>query len=205
MKRIAIFMTALAILATGCSKGKKFTLESDLASANFDPKTESLVLESDILPEPVTIPVQDGKFSYHGRVERPAAATLKGVGGKASSKMIVLEKGLILFQDGLACGTEQNDAASELLRTIRGIPKKHPGDRAATSEEAVQCIRQYITDHAKEASSVLALAIAGRFASPEEMAQLIELASPAVQNDTHVQQIKAILRNRRPRPAVDSE
>lgn len=205
MKRIAIFMTALAILATGCSKGKKFTLESDLASANFDPETESLILESDILPEPVTIPVQDGKFSYHGRLERPAAATLKGVGGKVSSQMLILEKGVITFQDGLACGTEQNDDASELLRSIRAIPKKHPGDRAATTEEAVETVRKYIADHPKDASSVLALAIARRFASPEEMAQLIESVSPAVQNDTHVQQIKAVLKNRRPRPAADPE
>lgn len=205
MKRIAIFMTALAILATGCSKGQKFTLEGDLASAHFDPKTESLRLESDVLSEPVTIPVQDGKFSYTGRVERPAVATLKGVEGKASSKMIVLEKGVITFQDGLSCGTKQNDDASGFLRSVREIPKKHPGDRAATSEEAVQAVRKYVADHAKDPSAVLALSIARRFASPEEMVQLIESAAPAIQNDSHVQLMKVVLKNRTSRPAADSE
>ena len=205
MKRIAIFMTALAILATGCSKGQKFTLESDLASAHFDPKTESLVLESDVLSEPVTIPVNDGKFSYSGKVEKPAVATLKGVGGKASAPMFVLEKGAITFQDGLACGTRLNDDASEFLRSIREIPKKHPGDRAATTEEAVQAVRKYVSDHAKDPSAILALSIARRFASAEEMVKLIESTSPAVQNDSHVQLMKVVMKNRKPRSAADSE
>lgn len=205
MKRIAIFMTALAILATGCSKGQKFTLESDLASAHFDPKTESLVLESDVLSEPVTIPVQNGRFSYSGRVEKPAVATLKAVGGKVSSPMLVLEKGVISFQDGLACGTKLNDNAADFLRSIREIPKKHPGDRAATTEEAVQAAHKYVDDHAKDPSVILALSIARRFVSPEEMLQLIESTSPAIQNDSHVQLMKVVLKNRRPRSAADSE
>ena len=50
MKRIALIMAALAILVTGCSKGKKYTLTGSLETANFKQSPDSLILVSDDLP-----------------------------------------------------------------------------------------------------------------------------------------------------------
>ena len=110
MKRIAILLTALALVATGCNKGQKFTLAGSLEAARFNAATDSLLLQSDGLPTIQSIQVNDGQFSYAGKVEKPAAATLKGVGRTMVTKYVVLEKGEITFQDGFPCGTPLNDA-----------------------------------------------------------------------------------------------
>ena len=185
MKRIFIFMTALALLATACNKGQEFTLTGDLASAEFNPITESLLLQSDALPDIVTIPVQDGKFSYAGKVEKPAAATLKTVGAKTETRMVVLEKGAITFQGGLPAGTKLNDAASELSRSMRTIMKENAG-----KESALKTLRSYLSDHGKDASAVIAIMIARRFVSPEELSELIAMTSPEIQTDSQVHRIK---------------
>ena len=131
MKRIAILLTALALVATGCNKGQKFTLAGSLEAARFNVATDSLLLQSDAISTIQSIPVNDGQFSYKGMVEKPAAATLKGIGGAMVTKYIVLEKGNISFQDGFPCGTPLNDAYGELLRSLQATVKEHPGDAEA--------------------------------------------------------------------------
>ena len=41
MKRIAILLTALALVATGCTKGQTFTLAGSLEAARFIVATDS--------------------------------------------------------------------------------------------------------------------------------------------------------------------
>ena len=55
MKRIVIFMTLLALLATGCKREQTFTLTGDLNEARFDLKTDSLTLQSEALPAPAIV------------------------------------------------------------------------------------------------------------------------------------------------------
>ena len=195
MKRIVIFLSALALLATGCNKGQEFTLTGDLASIGFDPMTTSLTLQSDALPELVTIPVENGTFTYTAKVEKPAAATLKTANVKAGTRMLVLEKGTITFQDGLPAGTALNDAASELTRSLREIMRKGKGDVSAARAECVDVLRTYLSQHGKDASAPIAIVVARRFADPAQLGELIEMTSKEVQNDSNVHKIKKQLKS----------
>lgn len=195
MKRIAILLTALALVATGCNKGQKFTLAGSLEAARFNVATDSLLLQSDGLPTIQSIQVNDGQFSYAGKVEKPAAATLKGVGRTMVTKYVVLEKGEISFQDGFPCGTPLNDAYGELLRSLQTVAKEHPGDAEAIYAAALPILRTYITNHPKDASAVVALMSARRFTKPEALAELIAMTSPEVQNDGNIHWIKKQLKS----------
>ena len=195
MKRIAILLTALAIVATGCNKGQKFTLTGNLEAARFNVATDSLLLQSDAIPTIQSIPVNDGQFSYKGMVEKPAAATLKGIGGAMVTKYIVLEKGNISFQDGFPCGTPLNDAYGELLRSLQATVKEHPGDAEAVYAAALPILRTYITNHAKDPSAVVALMSARRFTKPEALTELIAMTSPEIQNDGNIHWIKKQLKS----------
>ena len=194
MKRIAILLTALALVATGCNKGQKFTLAGSLEAARFNVATDSLLLQSDGLPTIQSIQVNDGQFSYAGKVEKPAAATLKGIGRTMVTKYVVLEKGEITFQDGFPCGTPLNDAYGELLRSLQAVVKEN-NDVEAIYAAALPILRTYITNHAKDASAVVALMSARRFTKPEALAELIAMTSPEVQNDGNIHWIKKQLKS----------
>ena len=196
MKRIAMLLAALVILATGCNKGQKFSLSGDLASAGFSNRTDSLLLQSDAFPLVVSIPVKKGHFSYHGHIERPAAATLKAVGRETSSLMLVLEKGEITFLDGFPQGTKQNDEVSEFIRKLEALIRENPGDREAVREAAKKEIRAYLSHHPKDASAVIALMQARRFSNADEMSELIAMTSKAVQNDGHIHLVKTQIKRR---------
>ena len=201
MKRIAIFLTALAIVATGCSKGQKFTLQGNLESAKFNSRTDSLLLQSDAFPTLISIQLKDGQFSYKGRVEKPAAATLKGVGGPIVSRYLILEKGDITFQDGLPCGTPLNDAYAELSRSLQAIVKENSSDRKAVYTAAGETLRAYLKEHGNDASAVPALMLARRFTREETLAELIDMASKEVQNDGSIHWIKQQLKKKKSQPA----
>ena len=195
MKRIAILLTALALVATGCNKGQKFTLSGNLDAARFNAATDSLLLQSDALPTIQSIQVTDGQFSYAGKVEKSAAATLKGIGGPIVTKYVVLEKGDITFQDGFPCGTPLNDAYGELLRSLQAVAKEHPGDAEAIYAAALPILRAYISDHANDPSAVVALMSGRRFTKSEDLVELIGLASPEVQSDGNIHWIKKQLKS----------
>ena len=195
MKRIAILLTALALVATGCNKGQKFTLTGNLETAGFSVGTDSVLVQSDAFPQLFNIPVQDGQFSYSGKVEKPAAATLKGVGGAMVTQMVVLEKGDIVFQDGLPTGTPLNDASSAFISSLRAFVKEHSSDREAVYQEAEKRLGDYLKEHGNDPSAVLVLMVTRRFVRPEALAELLQKTSPEVQNDSHVHRIKNQLKN----------
>ena len=194
MKRIAILLTALALVATGCNKGQKFTLTGSLEAARFTAATDSLLLQSDALPTIESIQIQDGQFTYAGKVEKPAAATLKGVSRPMITKYIVLEKGNITFQDGLPGGTPLNDAYAELLQSIQTIVKEHSSDAEAIYAAALPVFRTFISKHAKDPAAVVALMTARRYTKPEALAELIAMTSPEIQNDGNIHWIKKQLK-----------
>ena len=194
MKRIAILLTALALVATGCNKGQKFTLTGSLEAARFTAATDSLLLQSDALPTIQSIQIQDGQFTYAGKVEKPAAATLKGVSRPMITKYIVLEKGNITFQDGLPGGTPLNDAYAELLQSIQTIVKEHSSDAEAIYAAALPVFRTFISKHAKDPAAVVALMTARRYTKPEALAELIAMTSPEIQNDGNIHWIKKQLK-----------
>ena len=195
MKRIAILLTALALVATGCNKGQKFTLAGSLEAARFNVATDSLLLQSDGLPTIQSIQVTDGQCSYAGKVEKAGAATLKGIGRTMVTKYVVLEKGEITFQDGFPCGTPLNDAYGELLRSLQAVAKEHPGDADAVHAAALPILRAYLSSHANDPSAVVALMSARRFTKPEDLAELIAMTSPEVQNDGNIHWIKKQLKS----------
>lgn len=195
MKRIAILLTALALVATGCNKGQKFTLSGTLDAARFNAATDSLLLQGDVLPTIQSIQVTDGQFSYAGKVEKAGAATLKGIGRTMVTKYVILEKGDITFQDGFPCGTPLNDAYGELLRSLQAAAKEHPGDVDAIQAAALPILRAYLSSHANDPSAVVALMSARRFTKPEDLAELIAMTSPEVQNDGNIHWIKKQLKS----------
>lgn len=206
MKRIAIFMTALVLLATGCHREQTFTIEGNLSNSGFDILTDSLLLQSDAFPVLISIPIQDGKYSYTGKVEKPVAASLRAVGGKMTTQMVVLEKGgVITFEYGQVQGTKLNDAATALSRSLRTISKEHAGDRAAISDAAFQAVSDYLADHGKDPSAVLAVMMARRYVTPDKLSDLIAKTSPEIQNDSHVHRFKKQLKAMKRRAPAQSE
>lgn len=198
MKRFALIMAALlAIIATGCNKDQKFTLKGDLASARFEPGIDSLFLQSDAFSRVISIPVRNGSFSYRGRVGKPAFATLRAVGDKPVTRMIVLEKGTITFQDALPCGTPLNDASSELNRSLRVLAKEHAGDNAAIINAHEKAFRKYLSEHSDDPSAVIALHMARRLLRPAALSDLIDMTSAEIQNDGNVRKLKQQIRLRR--------
>ena len=191
MKRIVIFMTLLALLATGCKREQKFTLTSDLNEARFDLKTDSLTLQSEALPTPVTVYVKDGVFSCTGELEKPAIATLRGGGIMNTTRQLILEKGTITFKNGLACGTPLNDAVYDLSQSLRKLEGDRFGDKEANAEEAVKQTREYLAKHNNDPSAVVALLAVRRFTSPQTMSELIDMTSKEVQNDGSIRRIKS--------------
>ena len=196
MKRIAMIMAALAILVTGCSKGQKFTLKGDLESANFKVAADSLILQSDGMPTIHVIPVRNGAFSFSGRVKQPALATLKAPGEKIVSKQVILEKGTITFDHGLARGTPLNEAVFELNQQTREIMQANRDNRNAIPEKMFNLFHDYLTKHPDDPSAISALMIARHFMKPNKMAELIALTSKSVQGNSHIDKIKMELRLR---------
>ena len=183
MKRILIFLTALVLVATGCNKGQKFTLTGNLQDSWFDSKTDSLFLQSEVLPTPAIVHVTDGQFSYTGHVEKPAYATLRGGGIKTTTRHLILEKGTITFKNGIPCGTPLNDAVYDLSRELRKLSADTFGDKKANAEKAVQLVREYLAEHGDDPTAVVAILAVRRFVTPTTMAELIGMTSKEIQNE----------------------
>lgn len=198
MKRIVIILTALVLLATGCKQRPNFTLTSDLVESRFDSKTDSLFLQSEALPGPAVVHVKDGSFSYSGRVEEPAIATLRGGGIMNATQHFILEKGTITFKNGIPCGTPLNDAVRELTISLRKLAADRFGDKKANAAEAARLVREYLAAHGDDPSAIIALLSARRLVSPDTMAELIALTSKDIQNDGNIRSItKQISRAKR--------
>lgn len=202
MKRFALIMAALAILVTGCGKGQKFTLKGDMKTANFKVAADSLILQSDGLPTIHVIPVKDGAFSFTERVTRPSLATLKASGKTIETKQLILEKGTITFDHGLARGTPLNEAVFELNQQIREVMKENRNNRDAIPEETFKILHDYLTKHPNDPSAVSALMIARHFTKPDKMSELIALTSKSIQKERHVQQLTLAIRQQRLKPAL---
>ena len=187
MKRITLFLIVLALAITGCKKGVPFTLESDLASARFDSRTDTVILQSEAFPEVITIRVKNGKFSYSDKIQKPATATLKAVGGTPSTRLIVLEEGVITFDDGMAVGTKQNDAAAELIRSLREIAQS--GDRETVKETSLKTISTFVSRHSNESCAVLAIMQAKRYADDETISELIGKTSRYIRSNALLHQM----------------
>ena len=181
MKRITLFLIVLALAITGCKKGVPFTLESDLASARFDSRTDTLILQSEAFPEVVFIKVKNGKFSFSDKIQKPTTATLKAVGRNPATRLIVLEEGVITFEDGIAVGTKQNDAAAELIRSLQEIARS--GDRETVQETSLKTIRTFVSRHSNESCAVLAIMQAKRYADDETIAELIGMTSRNIRSN----------------------
>ena len=202
MKRFALIMAALAILVTGCGKGQKFTLKGDMQTANFKVAADSLILQSDGMPTVHVIPVKDGAFSFTGRVDRPSLATLKAPGETIETKHLILEKGTITFDHGLARGTPLNEAVFELNQQVREIMKENRQNPDVIPEKTFELFHDYLTKHPNDPSAVSALLIARHFTQPAKMSELIALTSKSIQKERHVEQLSLAIRQQRLKPVL---
>ena len=184
-------MTVLAILATGCNKGKKFTITGDLKSAGMAPYADTLLLMSEAFDNPVKIPVQSKQFTCSNRVTKPTYARLMVLGQENKySTTLILEEGAITFQDGNACGTPLNDAATQFLGQIREIVRTNKEDKETCGKLLEDAFFSFVAQHNNDPCAIFAILRSYTAMPHATVIRLIESASPDVQNNGSVRSLK---------------
>jgi hypothetical protein len=186
MKRIVIFLTTLALLATGCQKQQKFTVSGTLWDAGFPTSAESIAIVSDAIDTPFEAIVEGDAFQIKGAVKKPVLAQLKASGQERLSKQFILEEGAILFKDGSACGTPLNDAILQFSNDITKVLRES-NQNLEDSEEALEnTFFSFVAEHKDDPCAIFAILKGVTFLTPEAVVRLIGTASSAVQQDATV-------------------
>ena len=68
MKRTTLLLIAAALLAFSCSRVQKFTVSSSLGAAHL-PQGDTVLVMSEMLPQPIKAAVKDSSFTLRGSVE----------------------------------------------------------------------------------------------------------------------------------------
>lgn len=187
MKHSAIILiAATCCLIAGCGKSQRFTAEGTLKDAGFKEKADSIILSSEFLQRPITVGVNDGAFFIKGKATQPGVATLTTYGyGRKNSRLLILEKGKITFQNGLAAGTPLNDEAAAFMQGVGEIRKSFVGSNM-TVEQRKKALEDYISGfvarHKDDPCAALAIMGAYRRMEPSFILGLIETCSPEIQN-----------------------
>ena len=197
MKRIAIFLTALALLATGCQKGQKFTVTGDLKSAGLATYADTLLLGGESIETPYKTAVVDHAFTFTGRVEKPTYARVMVQDRENKySKSLILEKGVITFKDGFACGTPLNDANFQFHERIQQIAQENKDDREAATKAIEAEFFSFVAQHKNDPCAIFAILRSNTFMTPEAALRLIDSASSDVQNNGNVRALKDLAKRR---------
>ena len=187
MKRIAIFLTTLALLATGCQKQQKFTVSGTLWDAGFPTSAESIAIVSDAIDTPFEAVVEDDAFQIEGAVKKPVLAQLKAIGqNERLSKQFILEEGAITFKDGSACGTPLNDAILQFSNEITKVLRESSQNLQDSEEALENTFFSFVAQHKNDPCAIFAILKSVTFLSPEAVVRLIESASPEIQEDATV-------------------
>lgn len=191
MKRLVFFMTVLALVATGCNQGKKFTVSGDLKSSGMAPYADTLVLTSEAFEAPVKLAVQNKRFQFNDRVKKPAYANLTVLGHENRyNTSLILEKGTVTFQDGQACGTPLNDAAVQFLAEIKEIVQVNKEDKEVCRNLLKEAFFAFVAQHKDDPCAIFAILRSYTALYPADVIALIESASPEVQNNGAVRSLK---------------
>jgi len=194
MKRSLLFLTAAACILAGCSRSLKFTVESDLASAGFPENADTVLLSNEVFQTPLKAGVKDGTFVLKGTVETPQFSLLSAFGpGNKVTRSVILEKGVIRFEDGNAVGTPLNDAVTQLTLGLQQISKEKKGDIEGLKKAASEMISSFVAEHKDDPSAIPALRFAERAMEPEALLELIASTAPDVQNHNEIKILKGRL------------
>ena len=194
MKKIRIFLlvAAVACLTAGCSRPQKFTVQGTLKDIKF-PKADSVRMESSLLAKPVIVPVNDRAFALRGKVKEPTIGKIFAVGTKRrNAHFLILEKGAITFQDGLACGTPLNDSTFAFTHRLRELNKKYPApvDREVKQKAIEMEFTDFVARHKDDPCATYAILLGHKRLSPDALLRLIRTASTKIQNDDDVHALK---------------
>jgi hypothetical protein len=192
MKRITFMLMALAILATGCQKGREFTVTGDLASVGLPDFADSLAIMSEMIDAPFTAAVKNDAFQFEGKVKKPAFAKLTIPGWEDRfSKPFILEEGNIVFQDGYASGTPLNDAINQFYGRIPEILRENRQDPEAGFKALEDTFFSFVAQHKNDPCATLAILKSVTLLPADSVVRLIESASPKIQEDENVRAWKA--------------
>ena len=191
LKRIAIFMAALALVATGCHRAQKFTVSGDRMSLGVPMFADSLVLGGEDFAPEIRTAIQDDKFQFSGEVEKPTYARVM-VAGKENDfyKSVILEKGNISFKKGYACGTPLNDATFQFMERLKEIGEANQGDREARAKAIQDEFFSFVAAHKNDPCAIFAILRSHTAMPPKDVVRLIESASPEIQINGNVHSLK---------------
>ena len=189
--RIYFLLAALLLLA-GCGRGSSFVVKSTLEDARFSDRVDSVMVLNDQMQVALKAPVVNGEFTVHGKVDGAVYTWLSALGDtRRANRPFIAEKGTVTFQDGLACGTPLNDEDFAFTKRLQGLRDQFSGDalKDATLKEFID----FITRHPSDPCALYAIHLGESSRLPRAwMKQIIEAASPAIQNDTDVKAIYSL-------------
>ena len=183
MKRFVIVLTALALLATGCQKGQKFTVQGTVKETGFKDAT-SVKIEYELMEKALEAPVADEAFLIKGRVQKPVIAKLSAVGGeKRMERYFILEKGDITFERGMACGTPLNDSTMAFTHRVADIAQKFKGQRDLQVLNIKKEFTAFVSRHPDDPCAIYAAKFGHNKLDKDFLLDLIESTSKEIQHD----------------------
>ena len=198
MKRTLVILMAATCVFAGCSRSLRFTVESDVTSAGLPSYADSVMIEYETMVQPLKAAVQKKAFTIEGKVDKPVLAQIRAVGrDRKSSKTLILEKGTISFQNGLACGTPLNDATLAFTHHLKVVAEQHKGskDLLPAIEEA---FASFVNEHKNDPCAAYAILLAKGRLPKDVITKLIASAGPDVQNHGDVRSLSRMLQNAGP-------
>lgn len=198
MKRTFVILMAATCVFAGCSRSLRFTVESDVTSAGLPSYADSVMIEYETMVQPLKAAVQKKAFTIEGKVDKPVLAQIRAVGrDRKSSKTLILEKGTISFQNGLACGTPLNDATLAFTHHLKEVAEQHKGskDLLPAIEEA---FASFVNEHKNDPCAAYAILLAKGRLPKDVITKLIASAGPDVQNHGDVRSLSRMLQNAGP-------
>ena len=108
--------------------------------------------------------------------------------------MFILEKGNITFEKGYAVGTPLNDSTYAFIHRISDLAKKYTGQKEPQVKAIEEEFTSFITRHANDPCAVWALKFGHHKIRRDLLLELIDVTSPAIQNDGEVSALKKELR-----------
>ena len=183
MKRIVIVLTALALLATGCQKGQKFTVQGTVKETGFKDAT-SVKIEYELMENTLEAPVAGEAFLIKGRVPKPMFAKLSAIGGeKRMVRYFILEKGDITFKRGMACGTPLNDSTLAFTHRVSDIAQQYKGQRELQVQHIKEEFTAFVSRHKDDPCAIYAVMFGHNKLNKDFLLDLIESTSKEIQHD----------------------
>ena len=193
MKKSVILLLASVAVLAGCAK--KFNVQATLDSAKL-PATESVVVEYETMEAPIKAAVKDDAFKIAGKAKKSCIAKLSTVGvDPKRTRVFIIEKGDISFQDGLPCGTPLNDSITAFSYRVNVAAKQHIGDTEGLKTAVNKEFSDFVSRHKNDPCAVYAILYGNHRLDKKFLRDLIKSTSRQIQNDGEVHGILSDLEN----------